>query len=367
MKTLVAGWFSFDRGGATAGDVLACELACEWLESIGCDYDLALAPPFCGGVNWRLVDPKSYTQVIFVCGPFQTYSLEMEFLQHFAGCRIIGLNLTMPVPLEQWNPFDLLFERDSTRAANPDISFLSRQPRVPVVGVCLVEPYLNALDAVANAAIQRLIAAREMSVVLIDTRLDNNITGLRSPAEVESLIARMDVVVTTRLHGTVLSLKNGVPVVAIDPEAGGAKIVRQGKTIGWDVVFAANTVTDAALEQAFDYCLTSQARVKARECRDRAIQMVEQLRDSFTQAMADNTDTTLARQKEDPAWKTRLRINNKNCLNLETYPHSYAYQREENQTVNNSQRLLQRIAKRTLPVPIRRSLKTLLSGRESAK
>ena len=49
---------------------------------------------------------------------------------------------------------------------------------------------------------------------------------LRTAEEVESLIARMDVVLTTRLHGLVLALKHGVPVVAIDPIAGGAKLRR---------------------------------------------------------------------------------------------------------------------------------------------
>ena len=58
-----------------------------------------------------------------------------------------------------------------------------------------------------------------MAVVAIDTRLDANRTGLRTPAQVESLIARTDVVVTTRLHGLVLALKNGVPAVAIDTVA----------------------------------------------------------------------------------------------------------------------------------------------------
>jgi hypothetical protein len=65
VKTLVAGWFSFDHGAATAGDLLACELTCEWLDRCGCPYDIALAPPFFDGVNWHLVDPKSYTQVDF--------------------------------------------------------------------------------------------------------------------------------------------------------------------------------------------------------------------------------------------------------------------------------------------------------------
>jgi len=56
-----------------------------------------------------------------------------------------------------------------------------------------------------------LAASREMSVVHIDTRLDVNSTGLRTPREVESPITRMDVVLTTRLHATGLSIKNGVP------------------------------------------------------------------------------------------------------------------------------------------------------------
>lgn len=129
--------------------------------------------------------------------------------------------------------------------------------QVLLVGVVLVDPQREyrdrAMHAVANEAIQRLIAAREVAAVPIDTRLDVNRTGLRTPPEVESLIARMDVVVTTRLHGTVLALKNGVPSVAVDPIAWGAKIRRQAETVGWPVVFTADTLTDAALQEAFDY------------------------------------------------------------------------------------------------------------------
>jgi polysaccharide pyruvyl transferase WcaK-like protein len=128
----------------------------------------------------------------------------------------------------------------------------------------------KARHEMANAALQRLVESREMSAVPIDTRLDENSTGLRTPAEVESLIARMDIVLTTRLHGTVLALKNGVPAIAIDPIAGGAKILRQAETIGWPVVFTADKVTDEALQKAFDYCLTEAARIKAQECCERA-------------------------------------------------------------------------------------------------
>jgi glycosyltransferase involved in cell wall biosynthesis/SAM-dependent methyltransferase len=91
----------------------------------------------------------------------------------------------------------------------------------------------------------------------------------------------MDVVVTTRLHGTVLSLKNEVPVIAIDPEVGGWKIRRQAELIGWPVAFNVDEVTEEALQKALEYCLTEEARLKARECRDRARMMVEDVRQEF--------------------------------------------------------------------------------------
>jgi hypothetical protein len=290
VKALVTGWFSFEQMGATAGDLLARDLACEWLECAGYPYDVAHAPPFHDGVNWRLVDPEAYSHVVFVCGPFGNGEPITQFLERFAGCRLVGLNLTMLEALDSWNPFDLLLERDSSATSNPDISFLSRQAPVPVVGVVLIDtqPEYKERDEheLANNAIHRLVTSRQMCAVDIDTRLDTNSTGLRTASEVESLIARMDVVLTTRLHGTVLALKNGVPAVVVDPVAGGGKIRRQAETISWPLVFAADSLPDAALGQAFDYCLTEDARVKARECCGRAKSMVQEVRDEFISSLA---------------------------------------------------------------------------------
>lgn len=289
MKTLVVGWFSFEQMGATVGDLLTRDVACDWLIRAGCAYDVALAPPFSGGVNWRRVDPKTYAQVVFVCGPFGNGLPVVEFLHHFAACRLIGLNLSMLEPLDAWNPFDLLLERDSSVTARPDTSFLSCQKQVPVVGVVLIhpQPEYNEKDMhqVANDAIHRLVASREVAAVTIDTRLDVNTHGLRSPAEIESLIARMDVVLTTRLHGLVLALKNGVPALAIDPVTRGAKIQRQAETLGWPVIFTTETVKDEALQKAFDYCLTEEARAKAKECFERAVRKVEEVREEFVSAL----------------------------------------------------------------------------------
>jgi len=291
VRTLVAGWFSFEQMGATAGDLMTRDLAKQWLESAGHQVDLAVAAPFEGGVDWRAVNPAGYQQVVFVCGPCGNGWPLTEFLERFRATRLVGLNLTMLEPLEVWNPFQFLLERDSSRTAHAELAFLSEQPKVPVVGVILVheqKEYKSGLHQSANDVIQRVLAANDVAAVQIDTRLDINATGLRTPAQVESMIARMDAVVTTRLHGTVLALKNGVPAIAIDPIGGGAKIRRQCETIGWPLVFDADSVDDEALSRALKYCLTEDGRAQARQCGERARKMAIEVRERFLEDAANS-------------------------------------------------------------------------------
>lgn len=296
MKALVAGWFSFEHMGATAGDLMVRDLVGTWLESIAYPYDVALATPFTGGVDWREVDPTAYSHVVFACGPFGNGEPVTAFLERFEGRRFVGVNLTMLQPLEEWNPFHLLLERDSSALARPDLAFLGEAGRAPVVGIVRMheQPEYGERDlhGRANEAMDRLIDRRELAAVTIDTRLDEvNAAGLRTAAEIESLIAKMDVVVTARLHGLVLSLKNGVPAVAIDSVAGGAKVSRQARALGWPVVMAGDSMTYEELEQAFDYCLTVEARSLAADVRDRARRAVSPLQDEF---LAEFTDRKVA-------------------------------------------------------------------------
>ena len=66
----MAGWFSYQQGNATAGDLFAAELVCDWLDDLGYSYEIALTPPFMGGLLLDEVNPKKYSHAIFVCGPF---------------------------------------------------------------------------------------------------------------------------------------------------------------------------------------------------------------------------------------------------------------------------------------------------------
>jgi hypothetical protein len=289
MRALIAGWFSFEGMGATAGDLMVRDLVGGWLADAGVPFDVAVASPFRDGVDWRRLDPASYSHLIFVCGPFGNGPPVDELLARFAGRKLIGLDLTMLDPLETWNPFDLLLERDSSAAIRPDFSMLAERPKVPVVGLVLIhkQPEYGPRDLHrrANAALERLAGEKECAALRIDTRLDVNGTGLRTDREVESLIAKTDLVLTTRLHGLVLSLKSGVPVVAVDPVGGGGKITRQAHALEWPLVFASDRLDDDELRSAFDDCLGPDTRQLAARIRSRAIERLADVRPLLMEAL----------------------------------------------------------------------------------
>jgi hypothetical protein len=285
-RTLVAGWFSWPDCGATAGDLLARDVACTWLARSGRAYDVANHPRFGYGVDWRRADPSAYSDLVFVCGPVDPSSRWHEMSQRFPRSRKIGLDVTMIRPVAQWNPFDVLLERDSDRCARPDLSFLAPDEPVPVVGLMLVgryEPEYPGRDRQEEArrAATALVSRRSAACVPIDTVLPSNAGGLRTAREVTSLVARMDVVVTTRLHGLVLALKHGVPAVAIDPVAGGSKILRQAQAVGWPAVKAGDDLDVGALDELFAFCLTDEAKRTARACTAAAAESLAALEVEF--------------------------------------------------------------------------------------
>ncbi len=289
IRSLVAGWFSYEGMGATAGDVLAASVAREWLEEAGRHVQVAAVDPLPGDVRLDEVAPSDYDELVFVCGPFGNGWPIPDLLERFSHARLIGLDLSMLQPLAEWNPFDVLVERESDRGSHPDLAMASQEPRVPVIGLIEVHPQTEYGKRARHVEVGRVIrdalARTEGAVVAIDTRLDVNAGGLRTVAEVESLIARCDVVVTTRLHGMVLALKNGVPVVAVDPIAGGAKVTRQAAQLGWPVIFRPEAVTADAVAGALSRCLAGELDATIRTLVDQARQDLAGARSAFLAAI----------------------------------------------------------------------------------
>lgn len=272
-KVLVLGFLS------TVGDLEVLHEIEAHLAGMGLHYAIAAysAKVSRGNPDWvdaRTVDPQHFGHLIVVCGPFfpALFAKERDLFARFAHCTWIGVNLSMILDVQEFNPFDALLERDSERTIRPDLSFLQLPSKVAVVGLCLAsrQPEYGAKQnhALAEAKLRALIARSGVAVVTLDTRWPEarNSQATANASQFESLCARVDVMLTTRLHGTVLALKNGVPVIAVDAIAGGDKLTSQAKRVGWPEIYAADSVSSADLDAALARCLQPEARVRAMDC-----------------------------------------------------------------------------------------------------
>ena len=287
---LIVGWFSFEMMGSTAGDIIAKDVACGWLREAGYEPITAMShPEGAGEVRTTDVDPADFDLLVFVCGPIGNGPPINEFLERFPHARKFAVDVTLLQPRADWQPFEHIVERDSAERVNPDITFAAARGDAPVVGVILVGPqdeYPTHRHDLVEGAFARVVDDLGAAAVAIDTRLDVNAGGLRNAAQVESLIAKMDAVLTTRLHGAVLALRRGVPPVAVDSVPGGSKLLAQMRRIAWPLAFDVVDLDDTALREALTFALSADGRDLAQRVAERAADDVELVRAELLDALA---------------------------------------------------------------------------------
>jgi len=299
-KALVMGHFS------TVGDIECLQIVSRWLDQLGIPYDVApyletIRMAISGACDPRRVDPLTYSHLLVVCGPcwkdlfYRRQEIDLAWFNH---CIRIGINLTMIDPLEDWNPFDFLIERDSDRTSRPDLTFLETTPEVPVVGRCLIHKQKEFGERQRiKSAIQRindLIDRRGLAVIDIDTRWPPNLNtaGHKNPAQIAAIMKRIDVLLTNRLHGLVFAVKSGVPAIAVDSIAGGGKVTAQARAIGWPMVVEAEKATPEWMECALDWCLTIEAKEMVKACRENILEPLRAIEEDFFAAMTSNISPT---------------------------------------------------------------------------
>lgn len=292
-RALLMGFF------CTIGDIDSLTIVKQWLDEAGVKYTIApfggpVLDAIPGAVLPETVNPHDYTHVIVICGPcdreFYAKRWPINPLE-FLHCHFIGVNLSMITSLENWNPFDTLLERNSDRIIRPDLTLALRVRTAPVVGLCLApdqpEYKERQLHAKANNLLRNIARRIDAAVVPIDTgwpkELNNN--GLESVAQIEAVISRMDVILTTRLHGTVYALKHGIPAVVLDPVKGGDKVIMQARVLGWPAAYLVDTVDEDTLFSGLNYCLSKGGKSKAIECANLAKITLEEVHDKFLEAL----------------------------------------------------------------------------------
>ncbi|MDN0200645.1 polysaccharide pyruvyl transferase family protein [Streptomyces sp. S.PNR 29] len=262
-RILLTGWFSFLDGEATAGDVLALHRVQDVLGRAGHAYDVVWSPGFrADGLHFEDVDPQAYSHLVFVCGPVHGPQVE-ELHRRFAHCVRIAVGTSV---IDPGSPAVTGFHRVLARDA-PDVEptkdLAARAPALPVppvVGVVLThgqqEYGRQRRHAEAAEEITRWLAGRDCARLELETRLDAHDWRLSAtPAQLQSVLARLDLVVTDRLHGLVLALRAGIPALAVDPVAGGAKVTAQAHACGWPALVPAERLDVRHLERWWDWCL----------------------------------------------------------------------------------------------------------------
>jgi len=264
-KTLLTGWFTFLHGEVTAGDVLALRRVREVLDRSGIPYDVAWSPGFRpDALHLEDADPDRYSHVVFVCGPLHGPQIA-RLHERYAHCVRVAVGVSVIDPDDPVvRGFHHVLPRDAPGVRpTPDLAATAPEPpATPVAGVLLTRGQgeygsRRRHEEVAER-VTGWLTGLDCAPVELDTRLARDDWRLcRTAAQLQSLLARLDVVVTDRLHGLVLALRAGVPVLAIDPVEGGAKVTAQARVHRWPALVPAERLTEAELDRWWRWCLAS--------------------------------------------------------------------------------------------------------------
>jgi Polysaccharide pyruvyl transferase len=241
------------------------------LEDAGVPCEVAWSPVFRpGALTLEDADPERYTHVVFACGP--VHGEQLRWLHYrFAGCRRIAVGVTVIDPSDPaTSGFDAVLARDGEGAVARDLSSTVATSRMPVVGVAFApgqpEYGPRRRHDLVHDQLGEWLAGQDCARVPLDTRLDpRQWRSCATPDQFDSIVRRLDAVVTTRLHGLVLALRRGVPALAVDPVDGGGEVSAQARAWEWPALVAAEPVLagTAELRHWWRWCLSPQGRVLA--------------------------------------------------------------------------------------------------------
>ncbi|MBQ0986967.1 polysaccharide pyruvyl transferase family protein [Streptomyces sp. F63] len=258
----MTGWFSFLHGEATVGDLLSLDRVREALDRRGIPYDTAWS----GGFRPRELrldeaDPGRYRAVVFVCGPLHGPQIE-ELHRRFPRCTRVAVGVSVLDPADPAvRGFHRVLARDAPGAPpHRDLAVSApRFPAPPVVGVALTrgqgEYGGRRRHEAAGDTLTGWLNGKDCARLELETRLDPGDWRLSATAaQFEAVVARLDLLVTNRLHGLVTGLRAGVPVLAVDAVAGGAKLTAQARACDWPALVPAERAETAELDRWWDWC-----------------------------------------------------------------------------------------------------------------
>lgn len=192
-------------------------------------------------VSLESIDVDDYDSIVYVCGPITEW--HSSFFAHFSKLKKIAVGVSVTANLNPYRLVDAIYIRDSDNYSTFDLALagvgyphlaLPTKFRSDSVSTCLVgaQDEYGELDGSGRVAALLGMVAPSLECVSVQTVLD---VSRPIPASVELDLQVSSVVVTTRMHASLLAIYHGVPLLAIDQIKGSAKVTRMLSKLGYPV------------------------------------------------------------------------------------------------------------------------------------
>lgn len=273
--TVILWWGTLGYAGkVTAGDLHAVENLSKALAARGHVHAILSHPELGLEGHLNLYDVfalrRTISRIIFVCGPLLDRSFLRDFLAVHPRARkyAVGVSI-MPNQDRMTERFDAIVARDGAAESHFDLAphgiAATTSPSLNPprrVGLCLrgaqgeYGPGRRSEHEKAERLFAETIRRHGFDVHAVDTELAPG----QGPEQIAGRFADADLILTTRMHGALLGLAMGRPVIAIDQIPGTAKVTAVLRRVGWPMTFEAATVTQADIDAAVDSIGSSDIR-----------------------------------------------------------------------------------------------------------
>ena len=287
-RVIICGYFSLEYKTNTVGDLIVLSTLTDWLDELNIEYDVA--SNFLGSgsraISLDNVIVDDYDAMIFVCGPLADFDPLISFIERFKAIKRIAINVSI---IDDHSKivelFDCIIPRDTCNITNFDMAIeKSITKYVPVVGLIFVGPQIEYAEQKHSSVEDTVISVLNelgYAIIRIDTKVPYNEYELKDQYQIISAITKMDIVITTRLHGSILSLKAHTPFIAIDPISKGAKVTKQVGKIGWPYLINVDDLTPDNLKRLIQRALSSESKSLTYDIENKCLELYKNNRDSM--------------------------------------------------------------------------------------
>jgi len=161
-----------------------------------------------------------------------------------------------------------------------------------LIGIIQVHPQPEYGNRQRHEKVKKIInnylMLEDIAYINLDTLYKGNILPVKNAAQFECLVSKLDVVITTRLHGMVFALKKGIPAIAIDAIAGGAKVTAQAKAIGWPIIFNGDDLNEKKIQQVVNLCLNGSMNQTIKDIRPNILAKLDKIKSEFQKGLIEN-------------------------------------------------------------------------------